>query len=30
MYNSMLHFIQNDIKEIKNFIAAMMKGERTS
>lgn len=26
MYNSILHFIENDIKEIENLVAAMLKG----
>ena len=28
MYNGILHFIENDIKEIKNLVAAMLKGEK--
>lgn len=27
MYHSILHFIENDIKEIENIVAAMLKGE---
>jgi hypothetical protein len=30
MYNSILHFIENDIKEIENLVAAMLKGEKAS
>lgn len=28
MLNSILHFIENDIKEIENLVAAMLKGEK--
>lgn len=28
MYNSILHFIENDIKEIENLVAAMLKGNK--
>lgn len=28
MYNGILHFIDNDIKKIKNLVAAMLKGEK--
>lgn len=28
MHNSILHFIENDIKEIENLVAAMLKGEK--
>lgn len=28
MYNSILHFIENDIREIENLVAAMLKGEK--
>ena len=28
MYHSILHFIENDIKEIENLVAAMLKGEK--
>lgn len=28
MYNSILHFIEKDIKEIENLLAAMLKGEK--
>lgn len=28
MYNSILHFIENDIKEIENLVAAILKGEK--
>lgn len=27
MYNSILHFIENDIKEIENLVSAMLKGD---
>ncbi len=28
MHNSILHFIENDIKEIENLVAAMLKGKK--
>jgi hypothetical protein len=28
MHNSILHFIENDLKVIVNLVAAMLKGEK--